>query len=244
VKEEQINAWDTIGICLREEERCYPYFIGILGGRYGWIPSDLGINFNSDFYLANKEKIIKYIEEEKSINEMEIRLGVFDRDEAIESHFYMGDGLIYYDKINLYNNSQLSLVEKIRLINKNDSKQDAFKKEIKLKNKYEIKYFTNKNSLADLINEDLNKMIDEKFAVEDMSEEELISVDTSEKQKTCIVECEELNQNVQVIIEQSDKSVPEEIVYGQSPFISKWVTSIMSTIGLGLLIYLIFWIIF
>jgi len=37
---EQSKARDTINICLREVDRCRPYFIGLLGERYGWAQPD------------------------------------------------------------------------------------------------------------------------------------------------------------------------------------------------------------
>ena len=35
ITEEQSKQGQTIGICLDEIERCRPYFIGLLGDRYG-----------------------------------------------------------------------------------------------------------------------------------------------------------------------------------------------------------------
>lgn len=38
ITEQESQQGKTIGICLDEIERCWPYFIGLLGDRYGWVP--------------------------------------------------------------------------------------------------------------------------------------------------------------------------------------------------------------
>ena len=38
ITEEESQQGKVIGICLAEIERCRPYFIGMLGERYGWTP--------------------------------------------------------------------------------------------------------------------------------------------------------------------------------------------------------------
>ena len=37
VTEEQAQRGDVLPICLAEIDRCRPYFIGLLGERYGWV---------------------------------------------------------------------------------------------------------------------------------------------------------------------------------------------------------------
>ena len=38
ITKEESQQGKVIGICLAEIERCRPYFIGMLGERYGWTP--------------------------------------------------------------------------------------------------------------------------------------------------------------------------------------------------------------
>ena len=38
ITDEQTAEGKVLPICLEEIERCRPYFIGLLGERYGWIP--------------------------------------------------------------------------------------------------------------------------------------------------------------------------------------------------------------
>ncbi|MDD4080391.1 MAG: DUF4062 domain-containing protein [Eubacteriales bacterium] len=38
ITQEQAERGETVATCMREAEECRPYFIGMLGNRYGWIP--------------------------------------------------------------------------------------------------------------------------------------------------------------------------------------------------------------
>src|SRR6056297_3646701 len=38
VTEEQAENGEVLGVCLHEIENCRPYFIGLMGERYGWVP--------------------------------------------------------------------------------------------------------------------------------------------------------------------------------------------------------------
>jgi len=41
VTDEQKAEGHVLPICLTEIDRCRPYFVGLLGDRYGWVPSDI-----------------------------------------------------------------------------------------------------------------------------------------------------------------------------------------------------------
>ena len=54
VTEADGNNRDTLFICLREIERCLPYFVCILGGRYGWSVDPFDANEQYDaVYVEN-----------------------------------------------------------------------------------------------------------------------------------------------------------------------------------------------
>ncbi len=66
ITEEQSERGEVLPICLEEIKRCRPYFIGLLGERYGWIPTAISdevlerepwIKRHSDGADANKKKI-------------------------------------------------------------------------------------------------------------------------------------------------------------------------------------------
>ena len=41
ITEEQSDRGEVLPICLAEIERCRPFFIGLLGNRYGWVPQSI-----------------------------------------------------------------------------------------------------------------------------------------------------------------------------------------------------------
>ncbi len=70
VTEEESRSGKTIRICLEEIDRCRPYFIGILGSRYGWIPGISEIEKDPEMLTAFPW-LREYTQNEKSIIEME-----------------------------------------------------------------------------------------------------------------------------------------------------------------------------
>ena len=71
ITEELSSSGKTIETCLAEVERCTPFFIGILGDRYGWIPEE-----NID-ELGDQYPWLKVVSD-ISITEMEIRQGALN----------------------------------------------------------------------------------------------------------------------------------------------------------------------
>ena len=77
ITEEDSQNGRTIAICLREIDRSRPYFIGLLGQRYGWVPS-------ADEYPATVIEKHPWLAEHtgrKSVTELEILHGVLNEDE-------------------------------------------------------------------------------------------------------------------------------------------------------------------
>lgn len=81
ITEEQARQGKVLGICLDEIERCRPYFIGILGERYGWIPDDIQPEIKQSYPWIGRY-------EGKSVTEMEIIHGVLDNPDMAEHAFF------------------------------------------------------------------------------------------------------------------------------------------------------------
>ena len=82
ITEEQANRGEVLPICLAEIERCRPYFIGLLGQRYGWVPEQISDELvNQQRWLAEHR--------ERSVTELEILHGVLNNPEmANRACFY------------------------------------------------------------------------------------------------------------------------------------------------------------
>jgi tetratricopeptide (TPR) repeat protein len=92
ITEEQAEKKEVIPICLKEIDNSRPFFIGILGDRYGWVPDQLEDELLFQFPWLNNFRNI-------SVTEMEIRHGVLNNP-AVASHalFYFRDPS-YYNQI-------------------------------------------------------------------------------------------------------------------------------------------------
>lgn len=76
ITKEESEDSRVVSICLEEIERSHPFFIGILGGRYGWTPSDSPVDWHSlleDRYHDVADDIDKGL----SMTEIEMLHGVF-----------------------------------------------------------------------------------------------------------------------------------------------------------------------
>ena len=190
---------NSLEVCLKEVERSYPFFIGILGGRYGWIPEKQDIDLETDFFNKDnrRERVEKYLKERKSITEMEMLFGALERvGPPINYLFYLGDEAIYTDKIESYDIKPNGVFrrteeEKERLLEEAQDKIKQLRTRIIESNKTHDKVFTDATSLGNLISEDLEYLItylenNDLIPKGELSNEELINLEhkSFEVQKT------------------------------------------------------------
>ncbi len=85
VTDEQKAEGKVLPICLEEIKRCHPYFIGVLGERYGWVPDEI-----SEELVEREEWLREH--RDHSVTELEILHGVLkDPDAAGHAFFYFRD---------------------------------------------------------------------------------------------------------------------------------------------------------
>ncbi|MCB1007108.1 MAG: DUF4062 domain-containing protein, partial [Acidimicrobiales bacterium] len=84
--DEQVAEGEVLSICLEEIWRCRPYFIGVLGERYGWVPREI-----TPEVLEHHEWLLSH-RGTTSVTELEILYGVLNNPE-MENHafFYLRD---------------------------------------------------------------------------------------------------------------------------------------------------------
>ncbi|MDR0757904.1 MAG: tetratricopeptide repeat protein, partial [Tannerella sp.] len=87
ISEEEAKQGKVVDICLYEIENTHPFFIGLLGERYGWIPTARE--------LAGSQALEKYdwisadVNDGLSITEMEMQYGVLRSPENLNAYFYL-----------------------------------------------------------------------------------------------------------------------------------------------------------
>lgn len=146
--EESANG-HVMQICFDEIERCRPYFIGILGDRYGWCPDIAEIEKNPDIdtiYPWVKE----YISQGKSVTEMEMQFGALchelQNEQDARAHFY------------------------IKANSQSTSEQQIILKEA-VRNHTEVPYadYSSVQQLGDLVERHLIELLDELYPLTECS---------------------------------------------------------------------------
>lgn len=88
ITEEDQAQGNVIDLCLDEIQHCKPFFIGLIGNRYGWIPDQ----FDPD--LEEKHKFIRE-NQDKSVTELEMILGALAEENRERCFFYYKDPTLF-----------------------------------------------------------------------------------------------------------------------------------------------------
>lgn len=103
------DAAKVIPICLEEIDNSRPFFIGIIGDRYGWCPSEEELMQNKD--LAERFGWIRDdLKAGLSITEIEMQYGVLRSNANVNAFFYLKKGACKVDKA-VENSDKLQLLK-------------------------------------------------------------------------------------------------------------------------------------
>lgn len=90
VTDEESRTGKVLSVCLNEIENSHPFFIGLLGSRYGYAPKALELEKNPD--LKERYPWIKEdISNGMSITEIEMQYGVLRNQENVDAAFFIKD---------------------------------------------------------------------------------------------------------------------------------------------------------
>ena len=88
VTDEEARTGKVLSVCLNEIENSHPFFIGLLGSRYGYAPKMSEIEKNPD--LEERYPWIRDdIAQERSITEIEMQYGVLRNQEGVDAAFFI-----------------------------------------------------------------------------------------------------------------------------------------------------------
>ena len=90
VTAEESRSGKVLSVCLNEIENSHPFFIGLLGSRYGYVPKTSELVKNPDL----KERypwLTHDIDAGLSITEMEMQYGVLRNQETVDAAFFIKD---------------------------------------------------------------------------------------------------------------------------------------------------------
>lgn len=159
ITEEESKQGRVLPICLEEIKRCKPYFIGLLGERYGWVPDTIPQE------LIEQEPWLKEHTGKtgKSVTELEILHGVLNNpDMAAHAFFYFRDPAyikaIPQEKQKDFATEGAEDTEKLHRL----------KEEIRKKNLPVSENYPNPKKLGELVLKDLWEVIDKRFPLEEV----------------------------------------------------------------------------
>lgn len=141
ITEEEANSKKVLELCLKEIDNSIPFFIGIVGDRYGWCPSE---NDVTQYCLESYKDVRKYLDMKLSVTEMEIQYGVLEREEDVHASFYI-------KKSNRKRNTE------------NSDKLEHLKQSIKDQQRYTVCEYASLDELADQVIMNFVDLIHELF---------------------------------------------------------------------------------
>jgi len=125
ITESDAEQGKVIEICLNEIDKSRPFFIGLIGQRYGWVPT-YEDNFGFHKMLSNFNWLKKDFESGLSVTEMEIQYGVLRNPEMKgNAFFYIRDESIAPKNPIFLEKNNSSAYKKLVRLKKNLKKQDA-----------------------------------------------------------------------------------------------------------------------
>ena len=168
ITDEQQAEGQVLPICLAEIDRCRPYFIGLLGERYGSVLKDIPEELvDQQPWLADHRQ--------SSVTELEILHGVLNNPEMAENaFFYFRDP----DYIDAQPEQQRSLFregptdEEIAVLGPDEAERRAADRQRGLRDlkeivreRFDVRTYRNPQQLAAFVVEDLTAIIDQRFPV-------------------------------------------------------------------------------
>ncbi|MBQ9312846.1 MAG: DUF4062 domain-containing protein [Bacteroidales bacterium] len=157
--------------CMREIDNSRPFFIGIIGNRYGWIPNDNDLGQFSDDLKKRYPWLESALQEKMSITEMEMQYAVLrNLDENINAAFYFRSNKMQVKeefKHDVGTEDEISLKE---------NKLQALKQKIRNQQKFPVKEYDNEKSLADIVLKDLEDFLNKEYPKNDKNFDDIMYI--------------------------------------------------------------------
>jgi tetratricopeptide (TPR) repeat protein len=176
ITDEQKAEGKVLPICLQEIKKCRPYFLGILGERYGWIPMEI------DAKVLEQEPWVKS-NGDKSVTELEILHGVLNDPEMADHAFFYFRSKKYIDIfpeevqedfIEIPTREEINLLGNQKAVELSDQRREKLEK---LKNRIRQSGFPvhedypNPAAFGDLVLQDFVALIDRLFPKDELPDE-------------------------------------------------------------------------
>ena len=157
VTEEQSQKGEVIQVCLQEIENSHPFFIGIIGNRYGWAPTESEFQKNEILRERWGNWLEEDVKNKLSLTEIEMQYGVLRSKEHMDANFFIkesGDP-----------DTEEDIEKKAKLKN--------LKLKILNNGRYPVKGYQTPEELGKFVEEAVLSILNEKFPLENSTKEEI-----------------------------------------------------------------------
>ncbi len=169
ITEAQANEGQVLPLCLAEIERSRPYFIGLLGERYGWIPDTIRPE------VIEREPWLKeHVQGRTSVTELEILHGVLNNPKMQRHAFFYFRDPAYANDPALTNDERRDVVERdipadverygpteaTRRTEERKAKLVALKQRIRDSKLPLVEPYDNPKALAEIVRRQFDELID------------------------------------------------------------------------------------
>ena len=169
ITEEQSAEGQVLPLCLAEIERSRPYFLGLLGERYGWIPDSIRPE------VVEREPWLKeHLHDRTSVTELEILHGVLNNPKMTGYAFFYFRDPAYLDDPSLTESERRDLAERnipaeiekygeaeaARRTEERKAKLAALKQRIRDSGHPLVEPYANPEVLAEIVRKQFNDLID------------------------------------------------------------------------------------
>lgn len=225
VTEKEAKSGKVLELCLNEIERCQPFFIGIIGTRYGWCPQLEDLKAN-DMLLDQYKWLKDDIENGISITEMEMQFAVFRRQNHANAVFFIKrNGKPRDEKLE-------KLITKIKTEGRDLMLMNGGMIDASGKGCFYFAYYDTSDELSQMVENALTKRIElsfpddgeknDKWVQESQAQmaylNELCDIYVPQSKNECIVYILNQMEDRYVMITNNEKCF-----YGKSAFIAQWI---------------------
>jgi len=219
ISEEQSRRNETLKLCLDEIQQCRPFFIGLLGERYGWVPGELA--FTDD--LTEEQPWLTSLDR-KSVTELEILHGVLNNPDMVRrAYFYFRDPAYARERGDDFLPADTGAADAQTSL-KNTIRDASERGAVRLREGY-----TNPGELVEQVLADLREAIDAEFPAEDvpdtLTQESLAHEAYAESRRRTYIERDSYYEDLDA--HAVSPGVPLVLVgdsgFGKSALIANWV---------------------
>lgn len=149
ITEDDAKSGKVLQICLQEIENSQPFFIGIIGNRYGWCPPKEEFEKNEILQERWGDWLKRDLDNGLSVTEMEIQYGVLRSKNNVRAHFFLKRGG--------------------NIESDNEEKLEKLKAAIRKDGRYPVDDFSSHEELGELLKESFMTMLNELYPSDSLS---------------------------------------------------------------------------